>query len=147
MKQHEKTFYCTLIYSQLIMLPMDELESHEHKLIREVSYNLSRSSGWMKFLGVMMIVYGILIALSIVGIIFAWLPVWMGVLLYRAASLSKRATRAGEKLVLEKALQYVNNFFAISGILFIVTLVLTILAVIVAKLTGVLYQMMELFST
>jgi hypothetical protein len=129
------------------MLPMDELESHEHKLIREVSYNLSRSSGWMKFLGVMMIVYGILIALSIVGIIFAWLPVWMGVLLYRAASLSKRATRAGEKLVLEKALQYVNNFFAISGILFIVTLVLTILAVIVAKLTGVLYQMMELFST
>ena len=41
-------------------------------------------AGWLKFVGVVYIISGVLSALTIIGIIVAWLPIWMGVLIYQA---------------------------------------------------------------
>ncbi|MGP1345926.1 MAG: DUF5362 family protein [Phycisphaerales bacterium] len=44
------------------------------------------TSGWLKFIGVLAIINGVLTALTIFGIVIAWLPIWIGVLLYKAGS-------------------------------------------------------------
>ena len=43
---------------------------------------LYEARGWMKFLGIVMVIAGIFTAITIVGIIIAWLPIWLGVLLF-----------------------------------------------------------------
>ena len=58
----------------------------EQQVVREVSAPLFAAKVWMKFLGVLMIIYGVLIAFTIVGIIICWLPIWIGVLLFQSAS-------------------------------------------------------------
>jgi len=45
-----------------------------------------QSRGWLKFIGLLSLIYGIITALTIVGILIAWLPIWMGVLLFQAGS-------------------------------------------------------------
>ena len=58
----------------------DKLEFEEN-LVNEISYPLFSNRGWIKFLGILMLIYGIFVAISIVGIIIAWLPIWLGILL------------------------------------------------------------------
>ncbi|MFO7651171.1 MAG: DUF5362 family protein, partial [bacterium] len=43
-------------------------------------------AGWLKFFGIVTIIAGALNALSLVGILWAWLPIWLGVLLVQAGS-------------------------------------------------------------
>jgi hypothetical protein len=52
---------------------------------------LMNISGWLTFLGVLTIIYGALMVLTIWGIIIAWLPIWIGVLLLQAGGRFKRA--------------------------------------------------------
>ena len=55
-------------------------------IIKEISLPIYQSKGWMKLIGVLSIVWGVLSALTIVGLLIAWLPIWMGVVLYQSAS-------------------------------------------------------------
>jgi len=74
-----------------------------------------QSSGWMRFLGVVSILQGALSALTIVGIVFCWLPIWLGILLFRA---SEDATFAaeGEPWRMDAYIQRLNRYFVIQGI-------------------------------
>ena len=47
----------------------------ESQVVREVSAPLFEAKGWMKFLGVLMILYGVLMIMTIVGIVICWLPI------------------------------------------------------------------------
>jgi hypothetical protein len=47
-------------------------------LIQVLSMPIYQARGWLKFLGVLSFIGGIFQALSIVGIVIAWLPIWMG---------------------------------------------------------------------
>ena len=58
----------------------------EQHMVQELSMPIFQARGWLKFLGVLSIISGVGTALSIVGIIFAWLPIWMGVLMFQAGS-------------------------------------------------------------
>jgi hypothetical protein len=115
---------------------MEEKTFVEENLVREVSHSLSRAAGWMKFLGIVMIVYGVLIALTIVGIVIAWLPVWLGIIVYQAAKNSKSATLSGDKFMLMKSLQNINNYFTISGILLIISILFAVIFSFVMIFTG-----------
>ncbi|MDO8896051.1 MAG: DUF5362 family protein [Bacteroidales bacterium] len=115
---------------------MEEKTFEEENLVREISYSLSRASGWMKFLGIVMIIYGAIMALTIVGIIIAWLPIWLGIIVYQAAKNSKSATLTGDKFMLMKSLQNINNYFTISGILLIISILLSALFIGIMLLTG-----------
>ena len=91
---------------------------------------------WLKLIGIVSIVSGALTALSIVGIIFAWLPIWMGVLLIQAASSASNAQNVDNQQELVTMLEKFRLYFIIQGILVIVGLAITVLAIIAVLILG-----------
>jgi hypothetical protein len=88
--------------------------------VKELSRPLFEAKGWMKFLGVLMIVYGALTACTIVGIIIAWLPIWLGILLFSAGSKVDAAFQGGNKADFLAGLGKLKTFFMICGIMAII---------------------------
>jgi len=103
----------------------------QNQVIKELSLPLYQAKGWMKLLAVVMIIYGILIALSIIGIIIAWLPIWLGVLLWQASTATETAQMTGRMGSLLEALTKVKMFFIINGVLLLAGLVLGIFSALI----------------
>ena len=95
----------------------------EQNLVKELTMPIFQAKGWLKLLGVVMIVYGVLIAISIVGIIVAWLPIWLGVLLFQAAGKAEAAQISGQKQQLLESLHKIRMYFVINGVLMLVMLI------------------------
>ena len=93
-------------------------------VIRQVMAPLVNGKFWMKLLGVMMIISGALQVLSIIGILWAWIPIWLGVLLFQSASAAEQASVTEDALMAERATDKLRLFFMIQGILMLVALVL-----------------------
>jgi hypothetical protein len=100
--------------------------------IEKLALPIFESKGWIRLLGVLAIVYGVLIALSIVGIIIAWLPIWMGVLLYQASSSVERAFRHGDEDAMVFCLYRLKTFFTIQGVLALIGLVIAGIMIVLA---------------
>jgi len=92
-------------------------------IIREVSFPLYGCKGWMKFLGVMSIIGGALQALSIFGIIIAWLPIWTGILLFQSASAIQQAHEADSKDAMRRSLSKLKTYFIITGVLTLILII------------------------
>ena len=88
------------------------------------------SAGWMKLLGVISIIQGVFAVFTIWGIIIAWLPIWLGVILFRAANEAEMAS-AGLSDHLEAYLKRLNKFFLIQGIFMLVMIVIGLIMVFV----------------
>ena len=99
-------------------------------LVRDLSMPLASGKGWMKFLGIMFIISGILAAITIVGILVAWLPIWIGVLLLQASSAIERANVGGDDADFRMALSKLRTYFVILGVLMIIYLVFIVLGLI-----------------
>lgn len=95
--------------------------------IQLLSEPLYRAKGWMKLVAVMMIIYGVLTALTIVGILIAWLPIWMGVLLFQSAGQVEIAFNASDEGALLTSLGKLKTYFTIMGILTLIGIVLFVL--------------------
>jgi hypothetical protein len=93
-------------------------------LIQELSAPIYQSRGWLKFLGVLSIIGGVTQAISVVGILIAWLPIWMGVLMFQAGSSIDSAGQFGDKFALLRSLNSLKTYFVLQG-------VLTLLAIVV----------------
>jgi len=106
--------------------------------IRTLSSTLYPARNWMKLVGVLSIIYGALTALTIVGIVIAWLPIWMGVLLFQAASSLERATLMESADELSMALAKIRTYFTIMGVLTLIGLVLAIIGILMGGLAGVM---------
>jgi len=89
------------------------------------------SKGWMKFLGIMLIVYGVLAALTIIGLIFAWVPIWIGVLLMQSAKKAEIAYQVGDEADAVESLTKLKTIFTIYGIVSIIGLVVMVLYFVV----------------
>lgn len=98
--------------------------------VKDLSLPLFEAKVWMKLLGVVMIVYGIIMLFTIVGIIFCWLPIWLGVLLFKAASYAESARMTGETLQLVESLRRIRTFFVINGVLMLVGLVAAVIGIL-----------------
>ncbi len=98
--------------------------------IRELATPLYGAKGWLKLLGVLSIVYGVASALTIVGIIIAWLPIWMGVLLFQSAGAIDIAFNSEDEVSLMKAMGKLKTYFTIMGILALFGLVFGFLAIL-----------------
>jgi hypothetical protein len=96
-------------------------------LVRSIGAPIFEGRGWLKFLGVLMILYGVLAALTIVGILFAWLPIWQGVLLFQAGSLAEQSSLSGDAAHLTASLGKLKVYFMIMGILALLGIAVTIL--------------------
>jgi hypothetical protein len=92
-------------------------QAPEAQIIRSVSSPLAEGAGWMKFLGILSIITGASQMLSLVGILWGWLPLWMGILLYQAANSAEMARLSGDPYALASALKNVKTYFVINGIL------------------------------
>ena len=93
-------------------------------VVANVMRPLADAAGWMKLIGTLAIIYGVLMALTIVGIIIAWLPIWMGVLLNRAADQAREATAAGDEGHAITATSSLQTIFKVQGIIVAVVLAL-----------------------
>jgi len=93
--------------------------------------NAKGMAGWMKFMGIMTIIGGCLQALSIVGLVIAWLPIWMGVVLTKAGSKAGEYADKGDFAALEGVTGQLKTYFTISGIMMIVSFALMIVGGII----------------
>lgn len=122
-----------------------EIENHnpEEMLIKEVGLPLFNNKGWIKFLGILMIIYGGLVALSLVGIVIAWLPIWLGVLLNKAANKLEQAQYSGNKMELMEAHKNLGTYFTIYGVLAIIGIAMGILVAAIALTTGIFAHLQD----
>ena len=95
--------------------------------IQDLSQPLASGKGWMKFVGIMFIIQGAVTALTIVGIVIAWLPIWTGVLLMQASSAIERAQMSGDSSALKESLARLRTYFIIQGVLYLVGIVVAVL--------------------
>ena len=105
--------------------------------VRELSSPLYDCKGWMRLVGVMSIIGGALQVLTIVGIVFAWLPIWMGVLLIQAAGRIEDAHLRESDLDFYEGLCKLKVYFVITGVLTLVGLIFAGLMILL-MFTGVM---------
>jgi len=89
----------------------------DSRMIQELSIPIYQARGWLKFLGVLSIIGGVGQALSIVGILFAWLPIWMGVLMFQAGSSIDSAGQFGDKFAFLRSMGNLKTYFMLQGVL------------------------------
>lgn len=104
--------------------------------MEKVYEDMQKSAGWMKFIGILSIIGGALSALSLVGIIVAWLPIWMGIVLFQAGNAASAAGIAKDETKLVEATSKLRLYFLILGITIIVGFALSILSLLIALITG-----------
>jgi len=114
---------------------MEEHNVDQSNLIKEVSIPIYQARGWLKLLGVLNIIGGVLAAITIVGIVVAWLPIWIGVILYQAGSSSEQSYFNGDKYSFMRTMNQFKLYFTISGILALIG-ILTWVIMIIAFLIG-----------
>lgn len=115
----------------------------EERIVKEISYPIFNSKGWIKLLGILMLIYGAVMALTIVGIIVAWLPIWLGVLLIQVSSRAEMAQMSGSKEALINAMNSMSTFFTIYGVLALIGIIVWIVFIIVFFATGMAYNLQE----
>jgi hypothetical protein len=98
-------------------------ENIQTGVIKELSFPLYNCKGWMKLVGVMSIISGAIAAISIVGIIFAWLPIWTGVLLFQSAKAIEQAYETDSKPAMTRSLSRLKTYFIIMGILTLIGII------------------------
>jgi len=96
-------------------------------MFEKVYEEFSKSSGWIKFLGILYIIGGVLSALTIIGLIYAWLPIWIGIILYQAGNLAKLGSITKDEGKILESLSKIRFYFVISVIAFIVSYALVII--------------------
>ena len=106
------------------------------QLVKYLCDNVAKSATWMKLLGVLLIIDGIIMLISVVGIIFCWLPVWLGVIIFKAAGDAEMANK-GVPQQLGEYVRKINRFFLISGILALIYLVIALIFFFVFGLAAI----------
>ena len=99
----------------------------ETDVVNDIRQTAADMSGWLKFLGIVNIIYGALTAISIVGIIIAWIPIWMGILLFQAGSSATNA-RFGANYELVTMMRKMKTFFILTAVLIIVSVAVVLIA-------------------
>ncbi len=97
-------------------------------LIRE---NVQGMKGWLKLLGIVQIVAGVLQALTLFGILFAWLPIWLGIILNSASNKAQEYGEKGDPQALVAFTGKIKLYFIINGIMMIISLVAIAISLIV----------------
>lgn len=100
--------------------------------VANVMRPLQEAAGWMKLVGTLGIIYGVLLALTIVGLLIAWLPIWMGILLNRAADDSRAAAMAGDEARAIAATDNLRTVFKVYGVIVLIGLLFALVGVILS---------------
>ncbi len=99
---------------------------------QQVARNVRGMQGWIKFIGIVTIISGAIQALTLVGIVIAWLPIWLGVVLTQAGSRAAEFAARPDDAALAEFTGKLKTYFVISGVVMIVSFGLTLLGLIFA---------------
>ena len=121
--------------------PVAQPKPREAIILSQIQQVSNGMTGWLKFLGIVNIVSGALSVLSLWGILIAWLPIWLGVLLLQAANRITNARFANNQGELVQMMDKLRLYFVIQGILIIVSVVIGIIAIIIFG--GLIFQYMQ----
>ncbi len=99
--------------------------------VRRIIGPLAKAKGWMKLIAVLSIVYGVLVAITIIGLVVAWLPIWVGVLLWQTAEKSELAAESGNEMDAIEATSKLKTLFTVYGVLTLIGIVLTVIYAVV----------------
>lgn len=105
---------------------------------------LYRAKGWIKFSGVLTILYGVLSILSLWGILFCWLPIWLGALLCGAANQIRTAFEASDESACRTSMEKLGTYFRIVGVLAVIGIVLMVVGLLTAVLLPVFMKAREM---
>jgi hypothetical protein len=105
--------------------------------VQAIRENVRGSKGWLKFLGILSIIQGAFAALSIVGIIFAWMPIWLGVLMVKAGGRAGEYAERGDPASLAAYTKQLSTLFKIMGIVTIISLALGLIGGIIGMAIGI----------
>ncbi len=107
-----------------------------------VGLEAERIKGWLLFIGWVTMIGGILQALTIVGILVAWIPFLMGLWLIQAGNKVGEYSATGNVMALGQMIAKLRSYFVLTGVMMIIGLVSAALAmvfwgtVIIAAITG-----------
>jgi len=123
--------------------------SDQSRLLKELATPLFAAKRWMKLVGILLIVQGILSVFSLLGILFAWLPIWMGWLLLKSSKDVELAEQRGDKAALMHGMNQLKTFFTINGIITLAMLILFTVLMLVfgGTMLSMLDGMKELLET
>lgn len=99
-----------------------EQPTSSNSTVSSIMQPLHDAAGWMKLLGTLGIIYGVLTALTIVGILIAWLPIWLGILLRKAAVEAQDAYKTGDEAAAITATSSLQTVFKVQGVLVLIGL-------------------------
>jgi len=74
-------------------------------------------SAWLKFLAVANMLLGAFMVVTLIGILFAWLPIWIGVLLYQAGERASSAAKHSDSGKLVEMVDKLRLYFIINSVL------------------------------
>ncbi len=120
---------------------MENQTTDEASVVRELGLPLLESKGWIKFLGVVSIIQGIVAVFTVIGILIAWLPIWVGVLLYQSAAILERAYQSGDKATYYRAMAKLRTYFMIQGILTLIGIIVGAIALALG-LMGAIFELL-----
>jgi hypothetical protein len=104
----------------------EKLSSGSNLPTEQIGTILAQAKGWITFVGVIILIYGILTFWTIIGILF----IWLGIILIQAGSSASRYTLGNNTADLLETLNKLKSYFKITGILIIINIILYILAII-----------------
>jgi len=107
-------------------------------VVRNISIPIHQAKGWMKLVGLVSILQGVLMVVSTFGfgIIFAWLPIWAGVLLMQSAGAVERSYATGDEAQLVLSLSKIKTYFVITGVIALLGVIIGIMVIFFFGLIG-----------
>jgi len=108
---------------------MESSADERDQSVNHLTVAAKNMAGWLKFVGIITIISGALTAISIVGIIIAWLPIWLGVLLVQAGGKAGEAQLKQDHSELIVMMDKLRLYFMIQGILIIIGLAFTLIMI------------------
>jgi hypothetical protein len=111
--------------------PSASLSATGNASIKTIAGALARNAGWVKFFAILSIIGGALNCITIIYAVFGWMPIWLGVILLKAANLVEEAEASGSEAALTEALERLGRYFKLSGIFAIVAFILVIVFMII----------------
>jgi len=120
-----------------------EEETIENSPIQNIIEPLYYGRGWIKFLGILMIISGVIQIFTLIGILVCWIPIWMGVILVKTAEFIGIAYEQDSEGDATVASNHLRQFFKISGIISILYLILVLLGLTIATTTSLFSAIQE----
>jgi hypothetical protein len=112
--------------------------------IRAIALPLFQSKGWLRFLGVMSILGAVttIIFTMGIGLIWAWLPIWIGVILFQSAGAIEAAYNSANRDQLVIANQKLKLYFIIQGVTTLIGIAFAVITLAIAG-TGVFFGLLS----